>query len=272
MVVNGRGVPQSPPPLGSAAVVEVWFVGVDDVVAAERCLPLLAPEDRARLGRLAPPLRHRHVCAHAAARLLACAAIPGESPARVLTRTVDGRLALAASAAPPDGRFDISLAHAGDAAAIAFSRCGAVGVDIEVVGALGESEERRLARYALAEPEFAQWCEAAAELRARLLTRAWTRKEAVLKALGLGLAGDVRSVATRLDPDVEAAAGTDRTQAVVRIDGFPGLAGAPSNWTLRDLPDEPGLIGSLAVRAPNVTVRYRRSGIFGLLERMDPGS
>jgi 4'-phosphopantetheinyl transferase len=265
-MVNGSGVPPHP---GFAAVVEVWSVMVDDEQAFGRCLALLPPEERARLSLLVPPHRHRHTCAHAAVRILASAALGGEPPpSRVLIRTSEGRLALAAPAAPLNAQFDLSLAHAGESAAIAFSRCGAVGVDIEALSSLSESEERRLARYSLAESEFIQWCNVAPELRARLLTRAWTRKEAVLKALGLGLAGDVRSVTTRLESAEQAATDGDSGGAV-RIHGLPGVAGEPSNWTLHDLPDEPGLIGSVAVWAENATVRYRRYDIVDLLEQME---
>jgi 4'-phosphopantetheinyl transferase len=248
------------------AVVEVWSVMVDDEQAFGRCMALLPPEERARLSLLVPPHRHRHTCAHAAVRILASAALGGEPPSRVLIRTPEGRLA---PAAPPNAQFDLSLAHAGESAAIAFSRCGAVGVDIEALSSLSDSEERRLARYSLAETEFTQWCNVAPELRARLLTRAWTRKEAVLKALGLGLAGDVRSVATRLESAEQAATDGDSTGGAVRIHGLPGIAGEPSSWTLHDLPDEPGLIGSVAVWAENATVRYRKYDIIDLLEQVE---
>lgn len=268
-MVNGRGLPPHPPRPGLAPVVEVWSVIVDDEETSDRCLPFLPPEERARLSLLVPPHRHRHTCAHAAVRILASAALGGVPPSRTLIRTAEGRLAPAPTAAPPNAQFDLSLAHAGESAVIAFSRCGAVGVDVETLSSLSESEERRLARYSLAESEFAQWCEVAPELRARLLTRAWTRKEAVLKALGLGLAGGVRSVATRLESTEEAATDGDSTGDAVRIHGLPGVAGEPSNWTLRDLPDEPGLVGSVAVWAANATVHYHRCDILVLLERIE---
>ncbi len=253
-VVNGRDALSRPPHPGSAAVVEVWSVVVDDEEASVRSLAFLPDEERARLSLLVPAQRRRRTCAHAAVRILASAALGGEPPSRTLVRTADGRLAPAAPAAG----FELSLAHAGPSAVIAFSRHGAVGVDIETLDPLSEPEEQRLARYCLPESEFTQWCAAAPELRARLLTRAWTRKEAVLKALGLGLAGDVRSVATRLD------AATDGDCAV-RIHGLPGAAGALSDWTLRDLPDEPGLVGAVAVRAVNASVRYHQCTIADLL-------
>jgi 4'-phosphopantetheinyl transferase len=265
-VVNGRGIPSPQLCPAVAAVVEVWSVFVDDEEAASRCLALMPPDECERLSALVPPHRHRHTCAHAAARILASAALGAESSMRVLIRTPEGRLALAASAAPSDAPFDLSLAHSGEYAAIAFSRCGAVGVDIEALSPLSESEERRLAGFSLAESEYAQWCQAAPALRSQLLTRAWTRKEAVLKALGLGLAGDVRAVATRLrSAEAEAATEGDAAVGPVRIHGLPDVAGESSNWTLRDLPDEPGLIGSVAVKAAYAKVHYHRCGIQYLL-------
>jgi 4'-phosphopantetheinyl transferase len=264
-VVNGLGAPPRRPFSDTAAAVEVWSVGVDDSEASPRALALLPPGERERLSLLAPPHRHRRTCAHAAVRILASAALGGAPPAEVLTRTAESRLKFA-TAAGPDRRFELSLAHAGGRAAVAFSRCGAVGVDIETLGPLGEPEERRLARFSLASSEFAQWRAVAPELRPTLLTRAWTRKEAVLKALGLGLTGDVRSVATGLEPAGDAATDRGSAERPIRIDALPGVAGEPSHWTLRDLPDESDLIGSVAIWAVNATVHYHRCDILDLLE------
>jgi 4'-phosphopantetheinyl transferase len=265
-VVNGLGAPPRRPFSDTAAAVEVWSVGVDDTEASARGLALLPPGERERLSLLAPPHRHRRTCAHVAVRILASAALGGTPPSEVLTRTSGGRLTFAAAATGPDRQFDLSLAHAGGRAVVAFSRCGAVGVDIETLGPLGASEERRLARFSLAASEFTQWRAVAPELRPTLLTRAWTRKEAVLKALGLGLTGDVRSVATRLDPAGETATDRGSAERPIRIDALPGVAGEPSHWTLRDLPDESGLIGSVAIWAANAAVHYHRCDILDLLE------
>jgi 4'-phosphopantetheinyl transferase len=260
-VVNGFSTPPGPQQAESAAAIDVWSVLVDDEEVARRGLPLIPPTERRRLSLLAPLHRHRHICAHIAARVLASAALGGRAPAQTLIRTSGGRLALAAA---PDTRFDISLAHAGASAAIAISRCGAVGVDLEPISPLIESEERRLARYSLAESEWTHWVRADPELRTRLLTQAWTRKEAVLKALGLGLSGDVRSVVTELEPIGSAAPDLARRPAEIR--GLPAAAGHPLTWTMHDLPDEPGLLGSVAVRSANVELRYHRWAIADLLE------
>jgi 4'-phosphopantetheinyl transferase len=264
-VVNGRGAPSA---AASAASVEVWSVFVDDEEAADRCSALLPLAEQERLSRLVPPHRHRRTCAHAAVRILASAALGEPLPVRSLIRTAEGRLALAASPAPSDPPFDISLSYAGGYAAVALSGCGAVGVDIEPLSTLSHVEERRLARFSLAGPEYAQWCNAAPELRARLLTRAWTRKEAVLKAIGLGLAGDVRTVQTQLTPSQ---AGECAGSAAVRIHGLPGAAGQTAHWTVLDLPDEPEHLGSVAVRAASAKVRYRRCGILDLVHCAERG-
>lgn len=83
----------------------------------------------------------------------------------------------------PGAAFALSIAHSGERVVVALARGAAVGVDVEEVrtpdrlldedgGVLAEGE-----RVALAE----------AEDVALAFTTVWTRKEAVLKSLGLGL-------------------------------------------------------------------------------------
>lgn len=254
----------------AAPGVDVWVVRVDQREAVDRCRALLPAAETGRLGELAPPHRDRRICAHAALRILAAAALGQRPPLHALVRDTDGRLVLPRADAG-DAPFELSLSHAGSYAAIAFSRCGAVGVDIEVPGALSGVEERRLARYAMAEPEYARWCEAAAEQRSTLLTRAWTRKEAVLKALGTGLAGDVRTVVTSsatAEPEAEvpsAAVAAAKTGSEVRVLGLPMIAGDPAQWTVRDLPEDSLYLGSIAVRATYAEVRHHDCSIVELL-------
>jgi phosphopantetheinyl transferase len=82
----------------------------------------------------------------------------------------------------------VSIARAGDLSVVALTDAGRVGVDVEAEGAA----------------DFAGFADVALHARERDTsegdpTRAWVRKEALLKAYGLGLVVDPRDI--RLDDD-----------------------------------------------------------------------
>lgn len=83
----------------------------------------------------------------------------------------------------------VSVARAGALSVVAVTDAGPVGVDVEAEGA---AERARVAEVALHPDEIRA-------LPGADVTRAWVRKEALLKAYGLGLAIDPRDV--RLDDD-----------------------------------------------------------------------
>ncbi len=152
---------------------------------AERHAGVLSAAERARLARFAVAAdRDRYLAAHVALRILL-----GE---RLGQRPEDVPITHAACAGcgGPHGRpvvpgnpVHFSLSHAGEFFVIALSDHAVVGVDIEHVpprplpGALHPEEEDELALLAPAD-------------RPAAFARAWTRKEAVLKALGTGLQSD----------------------------------------------------------------------------------
>lgn len=140
------------------------------------------------------------------------------------------------------GEFQFSLSSAGDVIALAFSRAGAVGVDIEptcqvvdVQGmcsiALTRHEREELERvWPAARPAAALQC--------------WVRKEALLKAIGVGLAIDPRMVETGV-------AGERR----VSIPMNQAARHVHDDWFLQDLPCTPDYFAALAVQHKPVTPR-----------------
>jgi 4'-phosphopantetheinyl transferase len=89
-----------------------------------------------------------------------------------------------------DPPVDISLSHGGGWIAVAASRAGRVGVDVEAVRDVSPA----LARRCLSPAEVG-WMESAPGARDRQerFLRLWTAKEAYLKAIGTGLGVDPRS-------------------------------------------------------------------------------
>ena len=74
--------------------------------------------------------------------------------------------------------------------------------------------------------------------------RCWTRKEALLKAIGCGLRVDLDAVS--IDPDGDA----------LRATALPATLGDPGAWTVADLALD-GYAGAVAARAPALEVTVR---------------
>jgi 4'-phosphopantetheinyl transferase len=122
----------------------------------------------------------------------------------------------------------VSVAHADDVVVVAVTAAGPVGVDVEPVDA---AQFDGFDAVALSQVERA--AQGLREPGARV--RTWVRKEAVLKATGLGLTIDPRSVV------VSAA------HEPPRVVGPPAGDDA-AHWQLRDVELTPGLACAVAVR------------------------
>lgn len=137
--------------------------------------------------------------------------------------------------AEPGGGLHVSLSHAGGVVAAALAWDGPVGVDVERLRPL--PDRGALARTALAGSEQDAVDGLPPERRDAQLLRFWTRKEAVAKALGSGLATHLRGIVTTAHG------------AVVSL---PDGCGDLSAWSLADLPAPDDVLASVAVRAPGV--------------------
>jgi 4'-phosphopantetheinyl transferase len=85
-----------------------------------------------------------------------------------------------------------SLSHSGDVAVLAVSDLREVGIDVEVRRPRAGLE--RLASRVLSDAELRHWEATPPAQRLESFLRAWTAKEAYLKALGLGLVRPLRDV------------------------------------------------------------------------------
>ncbi len=144
----------------------------------------------------------------------------------------------------------ISVSHAGSIIAIAVSRRRPIGVDIEP---LGTCVDGSLARDALARGEQEELEQLAPSLRGEALLRAWVRKEAVLKAAGVGLLVEPSLVDVgigRLARESVLVPGAGLFRIVdLRLPGYAGAlsAGGPApvrgRWV--DAPSAPRPVGAL---------------------------
>ena len=138
--------------------------------------------------------------------------------------------------------LQFNLSHSGNRAVMAVCDNFSIGIDIEEVRPITEdvaghffSSRECAALNALPEEEFVQG-----------FYRCWTRKEAFVKALGMGLIHPLDSF------DVTVTAGAP--PKLERLEGDP-LAG--ESWTLLDIEVPPGFAGALAVCTMGEAVQLR---------------
>lgn len=197
-----------------AAGVHVWWRELD---ASDRIEPglatLLSPAERARTERFGTPLlRARYVAGRATLRLLLGRFLGMDAADVPLARGRRGRPYVELAGAP-----DFNVSHTRDAAIVALSTRGPVGVDLERADRTVDAA--RLARKFATGRERARMSALGDDDARRRFLRLWTCKEAMSKATGDGLAAPMGS----LDVDV----GADGLRLV---DGPPPYA--PADWSL----------------------------------------
>ncbi len=140
---------------------------------------------------------------------------------------------LGPDSAPP-WRFNVT--HSGEMALIAVSRATELGVDVEQTRPIQQAE--RIVQSYFTADEVAEFFKYDEEGRAAAFIRGWTRKEAVVKAQGVGLAG--------LATEFETLFGDAPPAEVFRpCSPRPVVQG----WTLWEVAPAPGYVATLAVAA-----------------------
>jgi len=173
--------------------------------------------ERARADRfVVDEVKRRFVLSHAALRLILARRLGGDWRDIRYDTVANGKPCLAGSAA---GRLEFNMSHSGDLMVVALSADRPVGVDVEAWRPIDRL--RGLAETILAARELTVFDGLTPGDASRVLLRLWTFKEAVVKALGLGLSVEPRGIAL---PDSVLA-------------GDPGgeLAFRGTRWRLHDL-------------------------------------
>ena len=104
----------------------------------------------------------------------------------------------------PETEFQFNLSHSGGKALFAFARSHKVGVDVEAGERLGDDWPSLARRYFSAREQAELNALPEHQRRAAFLT-GWARKEAYLKATGLGIADGLQTIEVTLGPDRPAA-------------------------------------------------------------------
>jgi len=147
--------------------------------------------ERARAERfVVDQVKRRFVLSHAALRLILARRLGSDWRDIRYDTVANGKPCLAGSAA---GRPEFNMSHSGDLMVVALSADRPVGIDVEAWRPI--DRVRGLAETILAVRELAVFDGLSPEEASRVLLRLWTFKEALVKALGLGLSVEPRSIA-----------------------------------------------------------------------------
>jgi 4'-phosphopantetheinyl transferase len=210
--------------------VHLWTVPLartDEELA--RLRELLSDEEYARACCYKPrQARDQFITARAFLRLILGGYLSLD-PARVRFRTSNTGKPLLDGGGP---FFNVS--HSGDVGLIAVTRWGEVGVDVERIKPI--STYLDMADRYFTPGEVAALRRLPPGAREQAFFHIWTRKEAFLKATGLGLSHGLERFEVSVPPD--------DPPRILHIDGDPGQG---RRWCMRSFDPAPGYVGALAV-------------------------
>ncbi|HKX09477.1 MAG TPA: 4'-phosphopantetheinyl transferase superfamily protein [Stellaceae bacterium] len=203
-----------------AGAAQIFFLALSDFPQS-LAEPILTAAEMERARRLVtPPVRRGFVGGRWLLRSVLAALTGAEARLLDIQAGAHGKLflvgheRLAAS---------FNLSHSGDLLALALVRGRRIGIDIEAERPL--TDAALLARRILSPRERERYDALPMSARASALLVAWTRKEAVLKAVGTGVSGGLSTVEVLGD-------------SVVRLG---------ETWSVRSLGMPPGFHGAIAI-------------------------
>ena len=215
----------------AANEVHVWRVDLDALAAQAECLTaLLSDEEVARATRFRfEHDRRRYTVAHAALRAILSGYLATD-PWRLEFRAgTHGKPEMA----KPQAMY-FNLSHSGSLAIVAVTRIGEVGVDVEQHRPLLDADDIAERYFSLRER--ASLRRLPEELKQQAFFDGWARKEAYIKARGLGLALALDGFDVSLTPGQPAelqATGDEPSHA--------------RRWKLRELPAGDGYSAAVCV-------------------------
>jgi 4'-phosphopantetheinyl transferase len=212
--------------------IHAWFVSLDCNAHGERdWRALLSPEERERAAQFRFDRdRDRYIAAHGILRLILNRYLL-QLPS--LIYGANGKPALAC------GSLHFNLSHAEDRAVIAVSATAELGVDLERVRV--ESDADSIAEICFSPSERRALSLLPQSLQAEAFFKCWTRKEALVKALGDGLSYPLTAFSVSLNEPP-------------RILELAGDEHAAAQWSVRHLAPEPGYVGAIVARHPILAV------------------
>lgn len=218
-------------------------------VAFQAAAALLSKSERLRASRFVMARdRRRFTVARSVLRQLLAVRLCARPDAIELKTEGHGKPALAKRFASSGLRFNLS--HTGDIAVYAFAIGREVGIDVEEVRALPDADQ--LATRFFSHREKKDYHALDAGDKPRGFFNCWTRKEALVKALGTGLHHPLGSFDVSLAPNERA--------RIIRIDSRFGGASA---WGMETFSPVPGLVAAVVVERRGLRISASGLGARG---------
>lgn len=174
--------------------IEVWRIGLATAADLDASFALLDADEQARAQRFRfPEHRRRFIVAHAAVRRILARCLDTAPQAIEFVRNAHGKPFLKGRAVPI-----FSLSHSHELALCAVAEGGELGVDIEHCRELPHAE---LAQRFFAPDEVAALAALPVDRQTDGFFACWSRKEAYIKAKGLGLSLPLDAFAVSIDDD-----------------------------------------------------------------------
>lgn len=234
--------PMSPPLPLDIGDVHVWSAKLDHpAIVTEAMTTMLDSQEIARAHRFHfEHDRYRYRVAHGFLRTV-LSAYYGLAPTLLRFGTNRfGKPYLLPVLGMPTIRFNLSHSHAHALLALTLDR--EIGIDIEAVRPLDDLDLMAQQVFSSSEREMLHTLTGAAKVEA--FYACWSRKEAFIKVLGLGLSMPLDQFDVSLAPRDSA-----------RLVSIAGIRRVPYRWQLHDLPPIPGFATALATRGPCQNLR-----------------
>ena len=205
---------------------------------------ILAHDERARAARFRFDRdRDRFIAGRGLLRTVLASYVEGDPGRLAFDYGPNGKPCL--SECDRSGGVHFNLAHSDDLLLVAVARSWEIGVDVERVHALADAEGVAERFFSPREREGLRDLPAAQKLLA--FFNLWTRKEAWLKATGVGISDSLGQV------EVSFLAGEP-----ARLLKLPGSTEADHPWSLHELAPAAGFVGALAVPAKEIRLNCWR--------------
>ncbi len=214
-------------PVLASCEVHTWLLDLRlDTESISKLRRTLSTDEEARVQQLRfPEDKNRFVTSRGLLRTLLAHYIDCEPEAVSFSYGSAGKPTLTPGCRDEDIRFN--LAHSDDYGLVAITKHREVGVDIERT--VRQSDHEKIARRFFSPIELASFLEYSSDERDGAFMRHWVRKEAYLKARGVGL--------THHEEGFDAKLGEGTVSSFVHADGM--------TWTAREILARPGYPASV---------------------------
>jgi 4'-phosphopantetheinyl transferase len=224
--------------LTSDRQVDIWRIPLDlPSDSRKRLEKLLSAEESKRAARFYFPAdQNRYIVSHASLRDILSRYLNCKPDQLSFSANTYGKPSLS------QGELEFNLSHSGDFALLGITRGRQIGVDVERMRT-GVSADI-IGGHFFSKPEMSELLALAPEQREKAFFICWTRKEAYIKAQGMGLTLPLDSFDVSLTPGQAAVLRATRPDA-----------DEAARWTLRSLPVGVGYEAAVAVEGQKFDFR-----------------